>query len=83
MDSREACEFHCSHVQVDNPVNVIGGCPSATRTVTPQNVHSHTKPTTLPEAYDETFHSTKGSRATIHTPFGIGVNRGQQFSIFM
>ena len=31
MDSREACEFHCSHVQVGNPVNVIGGCPGPTQ----------------------------------------------------
>ena len=31
MDSREACEFHCTHVQVDNPVNVIGGCPGPTQ----------------------------------------------------
>ena len=78
MDSREACEFHCSHVQVDNPVNVIGGCPGAANTVAPQNVYSHTKPTTIPEVYDETLHSTKGSRGTIHTPFRIRVNRGQQ-----
>ena len=83
MDSYEACEFHWSHVQVDNPVNVIGGCPSTAKTVAPQNVCSHTKPTALPEVYYERFHSTKGSRGTIHTPFGIGVNRGQQISICM
>ena len=45
-NSREVCEFHIPHVQDDNRVNVIRRCPSVARIVGPQNVYSHTNPTT-------------------------------------
>ena len=70
-------------MQVDNLVNVIGGCPSVARTVTPQNVYSHTNPIAQPKVYDEPLPSIKGSGGTMHLPFGVGVNRGQQISILM
>ena len=43
---REASEFQLSHVQVDNLVSVASGHPNTIKTVTPQNVLSHTNPTT-------------------------------------
>ena len=74
----EAGEFHRSHVQVDNPVSVICGSLNTIKTVTPQNVFSHTNLTTQPGVNNESLSSTKGSGGTMHPPFGLGVNRGQQ-----
>ena len=45
-NSREADDFHHSHVQVDNLMSVTGGHLNTVITVTPQNVFSHTNPTT-------------------------------------
>ena len=67
-------------MQVDNPMNVIGECPSAARTMTSQNVCSHTNPNAQLEVYDEPLPFIKGLRDTMHPPFGVGVNRGQQIS---
>ena len=75
---REAGEFHRSHVQVDNPVSVICGSLNTVRTMTPQNVFSHTNPTTQPGVNNESLPSTKSSGGTMHPPFGVGVNRRQQ-----
>ena len=45
-NSREASEFHHSHVQVHNLMSVNGGRINIVITVTLQNVLSHTNPTT-------------------------------------
>ena len=65
-------------MQVDNQVSVTHGSLNTIRTVTPQNVFSHTKPTTQLGVNNKSLPSTKGSGGTMHPPFGIGVNRGQQ-----
>ena len=72
---REAGEFHRLHVQVDNPMSVSCGSLNTVKKVTPQNVFSHTNPTTKPGVNDESLPSTKGLWGTMHPPFGVGVNR--------
>ena len=61
VDFHEAGEFHCSHVQVDNPMSVTCGSLNTVITVTPQNVFSHTNPTTQLSVNNESLPSTKGS----------------------
>ena len=75
----EAGEFHRSHVQVDNPVNVTCGSLNTVKTVTPQNGFSHTNTTTKSGVNNESLPSTKGSGGTMHPPFGVGVNRDKKF----
>ena len=79
-DFHEAGEFHRSHVQVDNSMSVTYGSLNTIKTVTPQNVFSHTNPTIQPGVTNESLPSTKGSGGTMHPPFGICVNRRQQIS---
>ena len=59
-------------------VSVTSGCLNAARIVVPQNVFSHINPATQLRDYDEPLPSTKGSGGTVHAPFGVGANRGQQ-----
>ena len=98
-------------------MSVTGEHPNIVRTVTPQNVFSHTNSTTQPKVNNESLPSTKGSGGgggggggggatnsttqpkvnneslpstkgsgggggggggTMHPPFRVGVNRGQQ-----
>ena len=72
----EASEFHRSHVQVDHLLSVTCGSLNIVKIVTPQNVFSHTNSITQPRVNNESLPSTKGSRGTMHPPFGVGVNRG-------
>ena len=65
-------------MQVDNPVSVTCGSPNTIKTMTSQNVFSHTNPTTQPGVNNESLPSTNGSGGTMHSAFGVGVNRGQQ-----
>ena len=65
-------------MQVENPVRVTGGRLNTIRIVTPQNIFSHTKPTTQQGVNNESLPSTKGLGGTMHPPFGVCVNRGQQ-----
>ena len=74
----EAGKFHRSHVQVDNLLSVICGSLNTAITMTPQNVFSHTNPTTQPRVNNESLPSTKSSRGTMHPPFGVGVKRRQK-----
>ena len=67
-NSSEVCEFYCSHVQVENPVSVTGGHSNTAKTMTPQNVFSHTNLTTQPRVNNEPLHSTKGSGAPCTHP---------------
>ena len=60
-DFHEASEFHRSHVQVDNSVSVTYGSINTIKTVTSQNVFSHTNPTIQPGVTNESLPSTKGS----------------------
>ena len=62
-NSREAGESHHSHVQVDNPMSITGGCLNVARTVAPQKVFSHTNSMVQPGVYDEPLPSTKVSGA--------------------
>ena len=75
---REAGEFHCSHVQVENMVSVTCESLNIVRTMTARNIFSHTNPTTQLGVNNESLPSTKGSRDIMHPPFGVGVNRRQQ-----
>ena len=59
-------------------MSVTSGRPNTVIIVTPQNVFSHTNPTTQPGDNNEPLPSTEGSGVTMHPPFGVGVNRGQQ-----
>ena len=57
------------------PMNVIGGCPSATTTMAPQNVFFHTNSNAQHGVYDESLHHNKGSAqgaTTRHIPHRIG-----------
>ena len=65
-------------MKVDNPVSVTGGRPNIVKIVTPQNVFTHTNPTTQPGVNNESLPSTKGTVGTMHSPFRVSVNRGQQ-----
>ena len=64
MNFHEASEYHCSHVQVNNLMIVTGGRRNTVRILTPQNVFSHTNPTTQHEVNNE-LPSSKCSRGTI------------------
>ena len=74
----ESGKFHRSHVQVDNPMSITRGRHNTVKTITPQNAFSHINPTTQLGVNNESLLYTKGSRGTMHPPFGVGVNRGQQ-----
>ena len=65
-------------MQVDNSVSVTCGGINTIRTMTPQNVFSHTNLTTQLGVNNESLPSTKGLGGTMHPLFGVGVNKGQQ-----
>ena len=51
-------------------MSVTSGCHNDARTLTPQNVFSHTNPITH-VVYDEPLPSTKGLEGTMHLPFVV------------
>ena len=53
-------------MQVDNSVSVTGGRPNAVRTMTPQNVFSHTSPTIQPGVNNELVHFVGDLGGTVH-----------------
>ena len=65
---REASEFHRSHVQVDNPMSVTCGSLNTVKKMTPQNVFSHTNPTTQPRAIMNHFLLLKAREAPCTHP---------------
>ena len=53
-------------MQVDNPMSATGRHLNTVITVTPQNVFSHTNPTTQPGVNNEPLYSIGGLGGTVH-----------------
>ena len=76
----EASEFHNSHVQVDNSVNVSCRSLTIVRTVNSQNVFSHTNQIAQLGVNKESLPSTKGSGAPCTHPLKYVLRRDNKFS---